>query len=72
MYRFRRRLLSDEAWHVLTFGVPRRKYAPEHWYSTVYFAGVSLGWRCRDLWQTAYRPVALFCKGFVQPWRDDE
>lgn len=70
MNRYRRAALRDDAWYTLSNG-PSRKHSPDHWYASVYWAGVAVGWRCQCLCLPVYRPVALAVMGFLRPWRSE-
>jgi hypothetical protein len=49
-------------------GIPRRKFAPEHWLTTVYFSGSRVGYR---VWRMLTRsPLTLFWHGLEDGWRE--
>lgn len=60
----------SDAFDGLVYGpTPRRKYAPDHWLSAVYFTGARVGNRVRGL--ICRTPVAVFVRGFRFGWSDD-
>ena len=56
----KRWVLRQQAWdYLMDAALPRRKYAPNHWYVSVYFAGVRAGTTLLH----ASRPFRLFWRG---------
>ena len=57
---------AQEAWDYLQYGLPRRKFAPEHPYTTVYFTGMRLA----ALIDRKTRMARLFVKG-IRDYREE-
>lgn len=56
----KRWVLRQQAWdYLMDTGMPRRKYAPKHWYTSVYFAGMRVGMGLL----VASHPFRLFWRG---------
>lgn len=50
------------------YALPRRKYAPRHWLTRVYFAGSACGHRA---WCALARsPLTVFARGVRDGWRE--
>lgn len=50
--------------------IPRRKYAPEHWLTEVYFFGSRVGYRLSRLIRRS--PLTIWWRGVVDGWREFE